>query len=154
MAVPLGIPTLSSLRAAGSRLAILMIAAVIAAVLALFGVLVLIAALYLWLETKVDAPLAALLTGVIVLVIAVTVMLVGRLASRPPSRRYSAAGARSQSAAFADASIAAAMGDEAGQAAGAWLRSHGPHLVLAAAAAGFIVGVSPRARAAIWRQLQ
>jgi hypothetical protein len=123
--------------------------ALVTVLLALAGAAFLFAALYLWLATLMTPASAALVTGIVVLVGAAVVALIGRLLI---GVRRVASVAPLAGAGRLD--MAALMGSELGVAGTAWLREHLPQVALAAAGAGFLLGVSPRLRAALWRQLR
>ena len=67
--------------------------------------------------------------------------------------RYRRATARAPASAAYPADVASLIGSELGMAGIAALKGHVPQVMLAAAAAGFLIAVSPRLRAAIRRQL-
>jgi hypothetical protein len=132
----------------GTSLAI----ALMVLLLAMAGIGLLVAALWLWLATLLPAPAAALVGGVTVLAIAGLVMVIGRLALRDrPSARIAPA---APLIGGASPSVAAAIGSELGAAGSAWMKGHAPQVLLGAAAAGFLLGVSPRLRAALLRLMR
>lgn len=135
--------------AAGARIGTALAVALAAVVLALVGGGFLFAALFLWLASVMEPALAALATGLVVLAAAGVVALIGRMLVRV---RRAVPAAPLSGATPTD--VAAVAGSELGVAVAAWLRAHLPQLALAAAGAGFVVGVSPRLRAALWRQLR
>lgn len=157
-------------RDAGSRLVVMLVLVLVAALLAVGGLAILFAALYLWLETLMPPALAALATAGAVFATALLLLLIGRWKSAPPRARLRGLGVATLSGSLAagapgsgpaggepppsaPADLAAAVGSEIGLASAGLLRGHAAEVVITAAAAGFIVGVSPRLRQAIWRLL-
>ncbi|QLH40246.1 MAG: hypothetical protein HWD60_16680 [Defluviicoccus sp.] len=138
-------------RAAGSRLVAALALVLVAALLATGGTAVLFVALYLWLATMLQPALAALLTALAVFVTALLLLLIGQRTTAPRARapRLGVAappGAVSPGVVSPEArpaGIAAAVGSEIGMASAGWVRGHASEVVIAAAAAGFAVGVSP-----------
>ena len=121
-------------------------------VLAAAGLLV--AALWLWLATLLPPAVAALISGVVVFAVAGIVTLTGRSMVRrratiPVQPLVGPAGSGA-----VPPGMASALGSELGAAGSAWLRGHLPQVVIGAAVAGFLVGVSPRLRASLWRLLR
>lgn len=112
-----------------------------------------VAALWLWLATFMTTSAAALICGMLLFVMAGLAALIGRLIlpSRPitPVASYPAGTAGGQ-----PLGMAGVIGSELGAAGSIWMKEHAPQVVLAAATAGFLVGVSPRLRAALWRLLR
>ena len=100
------------------------------------------------------APAAALVCGVTVFVVACLVALIGRLVVRGRPATPFASSAPSGIIGGAPPGVAAAIGTELGAAGSAWMKGHRPQVVLSAAAVGFLLGVSPRLRAALWRLLR
>jgi hypothetical protein len=135
--------------AAGARIGTAVAVTLAAVLLALAGAALLFAALFLWLARVMEPALAALVTGLVILAAAAIVALIGRM--RVKARR---AAAVVPLAGASQANVAALAGSEFGVAVTPWLRAHLPQVALAAAAAGFVLGVSPRLRAALWRQLR
>jgi hypothetical protein len=135
--------------AAGARIGTAVAVTFAAVLLALAGAALLFAALFLWLARVMEPALAALVTGLVILAAAGIVALIGRM--RVKARR---AAAVVPLAGASQANVAALAGSEFGVAVTPWLRAHLPQVALAAAAAGFVLGVSPRLRAALWRQLR
>ena len=135
--------------AAGARIGTALAVTLAAVLLALAGGAFLFAALFLWLARVMDPALAALMTGLVVLAAAGIVALIGRMLVkvRRAAPVVPLAGA-------ARSNVAALAGSEFGVAVTPWLRAHLPQVALAAAGAGFVLGVSPRLRAALWRQLR
>lgn len=149
-------------RAAGSRLVAALALVLVAALLATGGTAVLFVALYLWLATMLQPALAALLTALAVFVTALLLLLIGQRTTAPRRARAPRLGVAAPPGAVSPgvvspearpAGIAAAVGSEIGMASAGWVRGHASEVVIAAAAAGFAVGVSPRLRRAIWRLL-
>lgn len=135
--------------AAGARIGMALAVTLAAVLLALAGGGFLFAALFLWLASVMERPVAALVTGLVVLVAAGIVALIGRM--RVKSRRAVPA---APLLGTVQPDVAALAGSDLGVAMTAWLRAHLPQVALAAAGAGFVLGVSPRLRAALWRQLR
>jgi Putative Actinobacterial Holin-X, holin superfamily III len=135
--------------AAAARIGTAVAVTFAAVLLALAGAALLFAALFLWLARVMEPALAALVTGLVILAAAGIVALIGRM--RVKARR---AAAVVPLAGASQANVAALAGSEFGVAVTPWLRAHLPQVALAAAAAGFVLGVSPRLRAALWRQLR
>lgn len=128
---------------AGASLAV----AGVAAAVAVLAVAFLSAALCLWLTDLVGLPLAALITGAVLLAVAGLLLLaLGPLARRP---RPPAAAVRPEGEA-----TAAALGEMLGEEAATWTKRHPAAAMLAALAAGFVVGTSPSLRAKLLRLLQ
>jgi Putative Actinobacterial Holin-X, holin superfamily III len=135
--------------AAGARIGTAVAVTLAAVLLALAGAALLFAALFLWLARVMEPALAALVTGLVILAAAAIVALIGRM--RVKAHR---AAAVVPLAGASQANVAALAGSEFGVAVTPWLRAHLPQVALAAAAAGFVLGVSPRLRAALWRLLR
>jgi hypothetical protein len=135
--------------AAGARIGMVLAVNLAAVLLALAGLAFLFAALFLWLTGVMDPALAALVTGLVVFVIAGIVALISRMLVKVRRAAPAAPLARA-----VQSDVAALAGSELGVPSGAWLRTHLSQVVLAAAGAGFVLGVSPRLRAALWRQLR
>jgi cytochrome b subunit of formate dehydrogenase len=135
--------------AAGARIATALAFPLAAVLLALAGLALLFAALFLWLVTLMAQPLAALVTGVVVFAAAGIVALIGRMlvTARRAAPAMPLAGA-------VQSDVAALVGGELGVASREWVHAHLPQVALAAIGAGFLLGVSPRLRAALWRQLR
>ena len=146
-----GMPALERMARSGQRLAMTAGFTAVALLLAVTGIGLLVVALYLWLAILVEPPLAALLAAVVLFLLAATVILIGRAVA---NSRYRKAAARARAAAAVHpADVASLIGSELGMAGITALKGHVPQVMLAAAAAGFLIGVSPRLRAAIRRQL-
>lgn len=135
-----------------SRLAIAFVCILVAALLAASALGLLGAALYLELLTLVVPPVAAALTAAAALLLAFLVLLVGRAVNGrragSPSRTGRGAGMA------APLGAAGLLGEEVGQAAGAFTRAHADKAIVAALVAGFALGLSPRLRRSLWRLLQ
>lgn len=102
------------------------------------------AALYLALIAPLGAPLAALATGGALLGVSGLLVFAVRFWVLPPRRP----------AAAPDGRVAAAkLGEMLGEEAGAWTKRHPGAAVLAALAAGFVVGSSPKLRNLVTRLL-
>ncbi len=149
-------------RAAGTRLVAALALILVAALLAAGGTAVLFAALYLLLATQLQPALAALLTALAVFLTALLLLLIGRWTTAPRRVRPSPLGVAAPPGVASPgavppqggaAGIAAAVGSEIGVASAGWLRGHAREVVIATAAAGFVVGISPRLRRALWRLL-
>jgi hypothetical protein len=131
-----------------ARLAISIALILIALVAVFIAVGYFIFALYLWLTTYLVPWGAAVVAGLIVLVIAALLALIARLFMRGSKRRdrdYP-----SLSAAEAAAEIGSLFGDKV---QGLAQMNKGASL-LTALAAGFAVGVSPKLRTLLWRILK
>jgi hypothetical protein len=97
--------------------------------------------LYLLLLALVVPPAAALLTGILVLLTALLLVAIARAATRPRRR------VREPSPSLEAAEDAAGLGTEMGRKIRGLADAHGSGGLLAALAAGFAVGVSPKLRA-------
>lgn len=147
----------SRLEEAGVRIGTTLAWLLLASLLSLLGAGLLVAALYLWLATLFTPALAALLTALAAFAAAGLAAVIGRAVARGRSkRRRGAMPAAHGAAQGAPPGLAAAAlaGSEMGAAGSDWARANAPKAVLAALAAGFVVGLSPRLRRALWRQLQ
>lgn len=147
----------ASVQAAGARLIMLLALALVAALLAAGGTFLLFAALYLWLATLLTPAGAALLTALAVFLAVGLLLLFGWLSSGGRSARARRHAATLPSGAAPPGMAppaAAAIGSEIGLASAAWLRDHAAQVTIAAAVAGFVIGVSPRLRRALWRVLR
>lgn len=150
--MPYRLPGVAWLGALGARLSTTVAYIFLAALLALGGIALLVAALYLWLATLLQPALAALLTGVALFALAGLVALIGKLIVR--LRYVPVAPVAPVVGSAYPAAAASLVGSELGVAGMTWLRGHLPQVAVAAVVAGFVLGVSPRLRAAIWRHLQ
>ncbi len=137
-----------------ARLSISVAFALLALLLAAVGIGLLVAALWLWLATQMAPPLAALVCGITVFAIAGLVALTGRLVLRSRSPSPVAPSALSGAVGGAPSSVAAIIGTELGAAGSNWMKGHTAQVLLAAAGAGFLLGVSPRLRAALLRLMR
>jgi hypothetical protein len=138
--------------AAAARIGTAVAVNLAAVLLALAGAALLFAALFLWLARVMEPALAALVTGLVILAAAGIVALIGRILVK--ARRAATAATVVPLAGAPRANVAALAGSEFGAAVTPWLRAHLPQVAFAAAAVGFVLGVSPRLRAALWRQLR
>jgi hypothetical protein len=128
-----------------ARLAISIALLLIALVAALIAVGYFVFALYLWLTNYLVPPAAAVVAGLIILVVSALLALIARSAMRGSKRRdrdYT-----SMTAAETAAELGSLFGDKVQSFA---QMSKGTSL-LTALAAGFAVGVSPKLRALLWR---
>lgn len=131
------------LTGAGVRLALVGVAAGIA----ILAVGFLSAALYLALAEALGPPLAAAATGVALIVVAALVLLGIRLSmrgARPPPETQAQPDGRAS---------AAKLGEMLGEEAAVWTKRHPAASMLAALAAGFAVGSSPKIRSELSRLL-
>jgi hypothetical protein len=122
------------------RLAISIAAVLIALVAALFAIGFFALALYQWLATQMEPALAALATGVIILLAALLLIFATKFAGKPKKRKI-----------IDDASLeacesAAELGGVLGRKLRGLAEAHGNSSLWAALLAGFAVGVSPRLR--------
>lgn len=138
-----------------ARLSMSVALSLLALLLATAGIGLLVAALWLWLVTLMAPPMAALVCGITAFVIAGLVALIGRLVLRARSPSPVAPSAMSAAVGGgAPPSVAAIIGTELGAAGSTWMKGHTLQVLLAAAAAGFALGVSPRLRAALLRMMR
>jgi hypothetical protein len=123
-----------------TRLAISLAMVLIALIGAILAVLYFAFALYLLLLQYVMPPAAALLTAILILLIALAVIGIMRLATRRPRRKR-------ESIPLLDAAESAAgIGTELGQKIRGLTEGHASGGLIAALVAGFAVGVSPKLR--------
>lgn len=120
----------------------------VAAGMGVLAVAFLSVALYLALLEPLGAPSAALVTGGVLLAVAALVVLAVKIMISPPRRLR---GARAEPDGPA---VAARLGELLGEDAGNWTKRHPGTAMLAALAAGFVVGSSPKLRAALLRLLR
>lgn len=118
-------------------------------VIALVAVLVALGyfvfALYLWLAEYLVPPAAALVSGCIVLFLALLLVLIARAMLRGSKRR------RRDLAAMSAEETAAEIGGLLGDRVQGFANLHRGSSLLTALAAGFAVGVSPKLRGILWR---
>lgn len=120
----------------------------VAAAMGVLAVVFLSLALYFALVAPLGAPLAALVTGGVLLAVAGIVVLVAWLMISPPRRQPAKSGEPDGRAA------AARLGEMLGEETGNWTKRHPGSAMLAALAAGFAVGSSPKLRDLVWRLLR
>ena len=128
-----------------ARLAISIALLLIALVAIMIAVGYFVYALYLWMAVYLVPPAAAVVTGLIVLVLAALLALIARMFMRGSKRRdrdYS-----SMTAAETAAELGSLFGDKV-QGLASMNKSTS---MLTALAAGFAVGVSPKLRSLLWR---
>ena len=140
---------LSRLEEVGTRIGTTLAWLLLAIMLSLLGAALLVAALYLWLATLVSPALAATLSALAAFAAAGLIAVIGRALGRGGAKRHTAGPVAPPGLA-----AAALAGSEIGAAGSEWMRANSPKLVVAALAAGFVVGLSPRLRRALWRQLR
>jgi len=135
-----------------SRLALGLALTLIVLLLSSVAVGFLCAAIYLGLTEVTTPPLAALGTGLAVLLAALVIALTARVVSRGPARaRHTARLSASQTRdARFDARVSKAVGEEIGR----LTKTHAAGATIAALAAGFAVGLSPRLRRTLWQLLE
>ena len=124
-----------------TRLAISLAMVLIAVIAGILAIVYLAFALYLWLLAYVVPPAASLLTAILILLIALAVIGIMRLATRPRRRR------RAPSPTLEAAESAAGLGTELGRKIRGLTEAHASGGLIAALVAGFAVGVSPKLRA-------
>jgi multisubunit Na+/H+ antiporter MnhB subunit len=122
-----------------ARLAISIAALLVMVVAALIAVGYFAFALYLFMLGSLSPPLAALATGILVLLLAVFLVLV----TRPLPRKRRATATESSREARENA---AELGGELGRRVHGLAKAHKTGALLAALVAGFAVGVSPKLR--------
>ena len=128
-----------------ARLAISIALLLIALVAIMIAVGYFVYALYLWMAVYLVPPAAAVVTGLIVLVLAALLALIARMFMRGSKRRdrdYS-----SMTAAETAAELGSLFGDKVQGLA----NMNKSTSMLTALAAGFAVGVSPKLRSLLWR---
>ena len=131
------------MRRFAARLAISIALILIALVAAMIAVGYFVYALYLWLAMYLVPPAAAVVAGLLVLVLAALLALIARAALRGSKRRDR----EPMSAAETAAELGSLFGDKV---QGLTHMNKGTSL-LTALAAGFAVGVSPKLRSLLWR---
>jgi len=99
-------------------------------------------AVYLYLSTEMSPPMAALVAGVVAIVFAIFVLVLGRMVSSFISRRARTRGLFSGN----ENRAAAVLGDLLGEQASSYLTRNKTTALIVSLAAGFAVGVSPRLR--------
>jgi len=122
-----------------ARIALSIAALLVMVVAAFIAVGFFALALYLYLAGSMPPPVAALITGTLVLLLAVVLVLVTR-----PRRGYRPRLSDAEPASARQS--AAELGGELGRRLQDMARSHTTGSLLAALVAGFIVGVSPKLR--------
>lgn len=132
-----------------ARLALGCALTTVALVVALAGFGFLCAALYLALLPIGPPPLAALLTGIAVILVALLLIVAARLIGRPAKAASARGGGGT-----AQPEVMTRLGLALGQEAQALVRGHAKEATLAAMVIGFALGVSPRLRRRLWRVLQ
>ena len=133
------------MRRFAARLAISIALILIALVAAMIAVGYFVYALYLWLAMYLVPPAAAVVAGLIILVLAAVLALIGRGVVRGSKRRdrdYSSMSA---------AETAAELGNLFGDKVQGFAQMNKGTSLLTALAAGFAVGVSPKLRSLLWR---
>jgi hypothetical protein len=135
------------MRRFAARLAISIALILIALVAAMIAVGYFVYALYLWLAMHMAPPVAAVVAGLIILVLAALLALIGRGVVRGSKRR-----ARDYPSMSAEA--AAEIGSLFGDKVQGFANMNRGTSMLTALMAGFAVGVSPRLRALLWRILK
>ena len=123
-----------------ARLAISLAALLIAVIAAIIALVYFVYALFLVLLNVVDAPAAAILTGVIVLLVAILLVLATQIRSRRGRKRRA-------SPSLEGFETAAELGGQLALKVRALIGSEAGGGLLAAMVAGFAVGMSPRLRA-------
>jgi len=106
------------------------------------------AALYLALIEPMGTPIAALVTGCVLIAIAALFLLIIKFLTRPSSRSPEASVQPDGQA------TAAKLGEMLGEEGGDLIKRHPGSAILAALAAGFVVGCSPKVRAKLMSLLQ
>ncbi len=124
-----------------TRLAISLAMVLIAVVAAILAIVYLAFALYLLLLAYVVPPAASLLTAFLILVTALVIIWIMRLATRPRRRSLD------PNPTLEAAANAAGLGTEVGRKIRALTEAHASGGLIAALVAGFAVGVSPKLRA-------
>ncbi len=137
-----------------ARLGISVVVAILVVLLTAAGIGLLVAALWLWLDTIVATHTAALLCGVAVFVLAGLALVTGRLLARRRTPLSSGRALPVGAVGGPTKGIAAAIGSELGTAGSTWVKGNAPRVVLVAVAAGFLLGASPRLRDTVWRLLR
>jgi hypothetical protein len=123
------------------RLAVSLAMVLIALIGAILAIVYFAFALYLLLLAFVVPPAAALLTGILILLIALALIGVARVATRPRRRP------REPSPTLEAAESAAGLGTELGRKLRGLTQAHASGGLIAALVAGFAVGMSPKLRA-------
>lgn len=118
--------------------------AILAAVVGIAGLGFFAFAAYTALALVSPPPVAAALVGILCLVVAAVLLLIGRAVLRPP-RRQGTASARRGEDGLRDSELAAQLGRQAG----AFVRSNFREAAGVAFVSGLVLGVSPRARQAL-----
>lgn len=118
--------------------------AILAAVFGIAGFGFFAFAAYTALALVSPPPVAAALVGVLCLIVAAVLLLIGRAVVRPPRRQGTATG-RSGKKGPEDSELAAQLGRQAG----AFVRSNFREAAGIAFVGGLVLGVSPRARQAL-----
>ena len=133
------------MRRFAARLAISIALILIALVAAMIAVGYFVYALYLWLAMYMVPPAAAVVAGLIILVLAAVLALIGRGIVRGSKRRdrdYASMSATER---------AAELGSLFGDKVQGFASMNKSTSLLTALAAGFAVGVSPKLRSLLWR---
>jgi hypothetical protein len=124
-----------------TRLAISLAMVLIAVIAAILAIVYLAFALYLLLLAYVVPPAASLLTAIVILLIALALIGIMRLATRPRRRR------REPNPTLEAAESALGLGTELGRKIRGLTEAHASGGLIAALVAGFAMGVSPKLRA-------
>jgi membrane protein implicated in regulation of membrane protease activity len=133
------------MRRFAARLAISIALLLIALVAIMIAVGYFIYALYLWLAMYLVPPAAAVVSGLIVLVLAAVLALIARMFMRGSKRRDR------DYASMSAAETAAELGSLFGDKVQGFAQLNKSTSLLTALAAGFAVGVSPKLRSLLWR---
>ena len=131
-----------------ARLAISIALVLIAVVAALIAVGYFVFALYLWLTDYLVPPAAAVVSGLIVLVVAILLALISGGMLRWSKRRDR------DHVAMSAAETAAEIGSLFGDKLQGFAQMNRGTSLLTALVAGFAVGLSPKLRALLWRILK
>ena len=128
-----------------ARLAISIALILIALVATMIAVGYFVFALYLWLTNYLVPPAAAVVAGLVILVVAAVLALIARGAMRGSKRRDR------DHATMTAAEAAAELGSLFGDKVQGFAQINRGTSLLTALVAGFAVGVSPKLRALLWR---